>query len=113
MQARDWLDRVAGAQAPGVRVSLARARLAVDTAAVDADARLAEAVAAVAKTPAGGETRLELAALQSEHACRRGDAAAGITQRRDLLAQAAREHPQRRRLQRRLVLLSRSCEAPQ
>ena len=53
VQARGWLERVAGAQAPGGRVSLARARLAVDTAAVDADARLAEAVAAVVENPGG------------------------------------------------------------
>jgi len=111
--AQRWLDRVPAGRASVASAVFTQARLAVASDAADAGTRLADAGQAIAREPADSALHRNLAALQAEVACRRGNYDSGLAQRRDVLAQAAREEPQRRRLQRRLVLLSRSCEAPQ
>ncbi len=115
-RARAWLNRLDGVPivpAALADVAVVRARLALQANAADAGLRLADAQQALALEPKNISLRWQLEALSAEQSCRMGDAATGITLRREVIARASRDQPERRRLQRRLVLSSTSCEAPQ
>lgn len=116
VRARGWLDRLDGVPvvpAAVADIATVRARLSLQASLADAGLRLADAQQALSREPANEAMHWQLEALQAEQACRMGDARTGISVRRDVLARAARDQPERRRLRRRLVLSSTSCEAPQ